>query len=196
MLIGRDYHHSRNHEWDFGQFEIHKATEGATYIDPKLSVFSERIRLSNGNMLAGVYHFLSDKSQNESQIKHFFNTCLQNRIEGKTIYVLDYEGEYAAKDSDGSKLYEAINMLSDICDWQPFVYMDKSNCKKIMIRKHASWFQKNVCLWIADYSTSDRRVYNGWTAIMRQFTNAEPIGDLNIFYGSKDSWQSIAKLTR
>lgn len=195
-LIGPDFHWARDDiAYDLGQFQIHKLTEGSTFTDKKVKVwFDSRNKLNNLN---GVYHFLRASSGEKEQITHFYSQYMSMGMAGKAIPILDYESDFAAKDSNGSMLKLAIESMSDLCSWQPIVYCNKSEATKLSGGTNGNFFKEKVCLWLADYKTygDDPVTINGWTCMMRQF-GSSPICDLNIFFGSVDSWKAFQKLTK
>lgn len=188
-LIGSDTHHARseNERW-VGDFSIIKATEGKTFVDPKYKEIAEqwntgRLRLPSS---FGLYHFLSEKSNITEQIQHFISTV--EPFKGHAMLILDYEQEFSRTDPAGTCLRDAIKAFQYYTNgMQCVIYMNKSDTAKIAF-KQPQLMKEGVCLWLADYKGD----YNGtWAPIMRQVCS-NPF-DIDVFYGSWQSWEDIAK---
>lgn len=189
MLIGRDFHWAIKRFWDFGEFEIHKITEGATFADPEAESWCKRC-----SKLKGGYHFLRESSTVEAQIDNFLENVERIGLTNKGILALDYEGEFAKRDKTGKMLIQTIQYTKrKLPKWQPILYMNKSQSYKIANSDYEEEFIK-CCLWIADYNTEmlpDDANYLGWRPLIRQFSNGT-FGDLDMFFGSKDSWNKLS----
>jgi len=188
MLIGPDYSHwNVDADYGLGDFQIHKLTQGLSYLDPTAEQWFDRRTYG----LNGVYHFMTTDNIH-LQAEHFTDKLRKLDMLERVMPIVDYEGDIAFKDKDGSILKQLINEISMIIDWQPVIYMDKTNANKLMSGNHSNWFRNMCSLWLADYSTKGIEIkpYKQWIPVLRQFTN-KPLCDLNIFYGNENGWKSF-----
>lgn len=188
-MIGSDTHHARSEDERYaGQFNIIKATEGKTFTDPVFARIKKEWQSGRsipGNF--GLYHFLSEKSNITEQVEYFISTV--EPFKGAAILVLDYEGEFSRTDPSGVCLRDAIKAFSHYTNgMQCIIYMNKSDAAKIAFKQPEIVKSGTNSLWIADYKGD----YKGdWKPIMRQVCS-NPF-DIDVFYGSYDSWRAIAK---
>lgn len=182
FLIGND---TSRHQPDFpvgsGNFNIFKATEGRTYVDP---TFAEKVRQSKDGDLIGFYHFARPDSKGNTpklEAENFVSTV--RPYIGKAIFILDWEDEALKYDDD-----YAINFMLHVeamTGVKPMLYT--GSWATIKCPDVAKFGYE---LWIAHYGVSEPKIRNftGWR--MWQFTST-PF-DFNIFKGTEDDWKRLA----
>lgn len=193
LMIGGDYSHHNPDQWNgknfaCGEFGIVKATEGATFVDPAFRILVARAKSNKSipNYL-GVYHFLSEKSGIAEQIIHFVNTV--QPLKGKAILALDYEAGFASSDPTGKCLKAAIEQLKFYTEGaQIFIYMNENQLRKIERSIPEVLRDNYICLWLASYD--NKYEANIKPPIIQQITSTP--WDIDVFYGSNDSWLQIA----
>lgn len=193
-MIGMDASH---HNSDFMKkqmgcwdFEIHKLSEGSTYVDPTVKDWWQS-RLANS--LNGVYHYLNNANA-QKQATHVTELLAKYGMEGKVMLVIDYEdGSLSPTKHDGvDKLKSFIKSLKCYYpNYQPVIYCNKTARNAIMRYCRSNTWQY-WSLWLADYSTNTESHEEAWTPMMRQWTS-RPF-DMDIFFGSPDSWKAFYKL--
>lgn len=158
---------------------VHKATEGASYVDEKLS--SRAYLAREAGMLWGVYHFIRP-GDIEQQVDHFLNATI-SVCDDDTMYALDWEdNEVSLEDA-----IAFMQRLERMTEHSPVLYsghvvkeaMDgpdpRINCYR---------------LWLAQYSSSPT-LPPGWDGYWAwQYTDQgsvpgiNPPTDLNAYSGA------------
>lgn len=184
-LIGVDIsHHNHPFNTTFGDFQIHKATEGKTFIDPK---FLEWAYARRGNeYLNGVYHFFSLSSSAKDQADKFLDVVRQSNLT-RTLLILDLEEE---------ELFDAINGNKEALRWLKLVKIATGTTPILYTntygsRKLPKEFGKYP-LWIASYYKKAPEIGALWNANdwkLWQFTS-RPF-DVNLFNGVEQDWRAM-----
>ena len=184
-------------------FNIVKATQGTTYINPDFKRMANAT-LDAGHLL-GVYHYASGGDAKAEA--DFFLKVAADYI-GKAILCLDWEKDQNAKfgksDVDWCKTF--CDRVFEKTGIRCFVYMSKSVC-------HAHYWgpvAKEYPLWCAQYATMGRTGYqedpwtdqNGWgawdsPAIFQYSSGGQLSGwsgrlDLDKAYMTADEWLAYA----
>lgn len=183
FLIGNDI---SRHNPDFpigaGNFQIYKATEGRTYVDPE---FGERTRQIEEDALIGFYHYARPENKGNTpklEAENFVNAV--KPFIGKAIFILDWEGEALKYDDD-----YAINFMLHVeamTGVKPMLYT--GSWATIKCPDVARFGYE---LWIAHYGVKEPKIRNFEDWRMWQFTSS-PF-DFNIFKGTEDDWRELAK---
>lgn len=182
-------------------FIVVKATQGNWYTNPYFKTWARQI-LATGKML-GIYHFADGSPNATAEAKHFVNAI--KGYEGKAVLVLDWEGSALDKGSAYAKTF--LDYVYKQTGVRPMIYMSKSVCT----RYNWASVAPNYRLWVAQYGQNTPTGYktNPWTdtttfgawqqPTMFQYTSKGRISgyggdlDLNLFYGGKPLWNTIAK---
>lgn len=179
-LIGVDIsHHNMPFSRLFGDFQIHKATEGKTFVD--LDYKNWATERPNGT-LNGAYHFLSISSDVESQVDNFLYTV--QCAELPVVLILDLEGE-ALREAvkDDSNAYKWLQTVLRKTGKVPWLYTNTYGTNVLSER-----LLNGFPLWIASYNKKypvmDKKVKNDWTCW--QYTNVP--WDMDIFNGTPCDW--------
>ena len=182
FLIGNDVsRHQPNFPVGSGNFNIFKATEGRTYVDP---TFAEKVRQSKDGDLIGFYHFARPDSKGNTpklEAENFVSTV--RPYIGKAIFILDWEGEALKYDDD-----YAINFMLHVeamTGVKPMLYT--GSWATIKCPDVARFGYE---LWIAHYGVDEPKIRNFKDWRMWQFTST-PF-DFNIFKGTEEDWRRIA----
>lgn len=182
FLIGNDVsRHNPNFPIGSGCFNILKATEGKTYVDP---TFADRISKIEDGDLVGFYHFARpDLAGNNPKLEaeNFVNTV--KKFIGKAIFILDWEGKALNYDDD-----YAINFMLHVeamTGVKPILYT--GSWATIKCPDVARYGYE---LWIAHYGVSEPKIRNFTNWRMWQFTST-PF-DFNIFKGTEEDWKRLA----
>lgn len=148
MIIGCDISHW-NHPFqlkDFGEFQIHKLTEGRSYIDPKVMEWNDR-----NQTLRGIYHFMSNPSRWKEELDHFLNCINRLNTNIPTIPILDLEeAALTAVVIDHNMqeyIYNFLRTLRDKTGATPMLYTNTYGTNNLS-KKIAGEFP----LWIASYN--------------------------------------------
>lgn len=204
-MIGCDTSHHNKFwikEMDCWDFQIHKITEGCNFTDPDAETWSKVTK----NKLRGVYHFVKPACSIEAECDRILTTMEELELIGNTVLILDYE--YAGCDSQNhiDRLAQLIKLIQIRLastyrkSWQPIIYANKTTARAIAnspLNSSGRWIAANSCLWLACYQEHDCRkssCHVSWAPIMRQFSTAGGTLDLDIFYGSPESWNRLARM--
>lgn len=180
MLIGGDIsHHNHPFEVGFAEFQIFKATEGKTYVDPKLGDYMKNVKKDD---LIAFYHYARpDVSTNspEMEARHFYEVV--KPYIGRAIFVLDWEGA-ALKYNEGYALrwLVAVEQFTGV---RPILYMSSSATKKF-----PNVAKMGYELWVANYNVKSPTVHCFKDWLMWQFTR-KPF-DVDLFKGTEADWRA------
>lgn len=182
FLIGNDIsRHNPNFPVGSGCFNIFKATEGRTYVDPS---FAANVSQLKDDELFGFYHFARPDSKGNNpklEAENFVNAV--RPFIGKAIFILDWEGKALNYDDD-----YAINFMLHVeamTGVKPILYTGSwatIKCKDVA--------KYGYELWIAHYGVDNPKIYNFHDWRMWQFTST-PF-DFNIFKGTEEDWRRLA----
>lgn len=174
----------------FGQFQIHKITEGATIVDERFEQWWTQRKI--GNNLNGVYHFMT--SENADQQFQFFKDALITYDAFNNMIIADWEDTVSDYDADGDILREWCEAVINDIGAQPVIYCDMYNATRLTAGINDEYFMNNVSWWIADYDSKlplNRYGFNqSITPVLRQFTSS-PICDMDIFFGSEGGFREF-----
>lgn len=183
FLIGNDVsRHQPNFPVGSGCFNIFKATEGRTYVDPTIGA---NMQLINDGDLVGFYHYARpDVKGNDPKLEaeNFVDTV--RRFIGKAIFILDWEGDALNYDDD-----YAINFMLHVeamTGVKPILYT--GSWATIKCPDVARFGYE---LWIAHYGVDEPNIRNFTDWRMWQFTST-PF-DFNIFRGTEEDWHKLAE---
>lgn len=189
-LNGVDLSHHNNNFYktmDCWDFVIHKLSEGTDYVDPTVkSWWHTRPKES----LNGVYHYMTS-GDIRKQAAHVSEHLEKLNMAEHVMLIVDYEDASLRPTTSFGVEYlkQFISAIRSMYwGWQPVVYCNKSTRDAII--KYAKDDYNKWCLWLADYRLAAED--NKWCPVMRQWTNV-PF-DLDMFYGSPDSWREFYNL--
>lgn len=185
MLIGGDIsHYNYPFEVGFGEFQIYKATEGRTWVDPNLADYLKDVKADD---LIAFYHYARPENIGNNaklEAQNFVETV--KKYIGKAIFVLDWEGK-ALKYSESYALewLREVHLLTGV---KPIFYTSSSATKN-----YPNIAKAGYKLWVAHYNVQLPKVYNWNTWTMWQFTS-KPF-DVDLFNGTVDDWKELCKVT-
>lgn len=166
-------------------FVMIKATEGATWTDPRLYDYIRMIGESNIKFnfaQAGFYHYARPENNTpELEAKHFFETVKQ--YNGSALPALDVEGRaLSCPDLDGWVLrwLRTYETLSD--GVKPLVYVQRS-ALKLFDKVPASDFG----LWLAAWQQVRPAKVDPWP-FMAMWQNNGMNLDTDYFFGNVKQW--------
>lgn len=181
-------------------FVIVKATEGTDYVSPVADTqIQQALKL---NKLLGVYHYATGSGAVDEA--KFFLSNIKGYI-GKALLVLDWESEAIISGPDYAKTF--LDTVYNATGIRPLLYTSKS----VLNRYDWSSVSKDYALWCAQYADdkptgyrsepwTDDNPFGSWTtpSIYQYSSHGDLAGynsnlDLDIFYGDKNAWESLAK---
>ncbi len=159
MLRGIDVsHHNKPIPLSGIDFVIMKATEGSTYVDPKMDDWYKRCK-NDGVRLKGFYHFARpDKNNAKAEANHFIKT-VKDYIDGTTLVALDWEGE--ALDHTLEWALTWLNEVEEALRITPLFYCQASYTPLIK-----RIYENGNGLWVAHYTNANKPrigAYPFWT---------------------------------
>lgn len=192
-LIGCDIsHHNYPFSYNFGDFQIHKATEGRSFTDNKFLEWCERrkefeLLIGSGTMLNGAYHFASNIYNTAAEAEHFLNTVSKGAI--RCILILDLEGDALNQEitsgSRGEKAADFLWYVKKKTGVTPFLYTNTYGTSVLTCARLTEF-----PLWIASYNKKTPAINSGIFQKtgyrMWQFTS-KPF-DMDLFSGSTEDW--------
>ncbi len=140
-------HHNVVNNWSEVKidFVILKATEGATYQDPKFKQYLKEAK--SHNIKVGAYHFMTTSSSAEAQFKNFKNVVHRTDID--LIPVVDIERYTKGHRISKQKLCQEVRRFCDLCiDYYgtaPIIY-----CSESFYRKHFINGFEDCMYWCGD----------------------------------------------
>lgn len=184
-----------------GDFNIVKATEGVSYVNPSCNIHVTQT-LAAGKRL-GLYHF-ANYGTNAVTEADYFLANIKNYI-GKGILVLDYEADAVKNGVNWAKQW--LDRVYAKTGVRPLIYLGLAD------ENAYDWspiVKANYGLWIAQYNNYNaidgyqpRKIYGKikhWsTAAIFQYTSSGRLPgwgnalDFNVFYGNKTAWDAYAK---
>ena len=183
MLIGGDIsHHNYPFQVGFGEFQIYKATEGKTYVDPRLADYCKDIK--NGDLI-GFYHYARPENSTNTpwlEAQNFVATV--KKYIGKSIFILDWE--QSALDCGDEYALEWLKEVEELTGVKPIVYTSSYGTKKLK-----AVAKNGYELWVAHYGVRQPKLYSFDKWLMWQFTNS-PF-DLSLFNGTEADWKARCK---
>lgn len=159
-MIGCDISHwNYPFSMSFGDFQIHKATEGVNYKDPEFSSWTIDCR----TMFLGAYHFASKNfyKQCEAEAKNFCKVLANASFKG--IAILDLEGDALEQCVSNPGIGLAfLNTVEDITGVKPFLYTNTSGSNRLSI-EYAKY-----PLWIASYNKQTPAINKNFLTMQTQ----------------------------
>lgn len=190
-IVGCDMSHwNSNEEFDKAlknpniKFFILKATEGATYFDPKYWRRAQDV-ITEGKLL-GFYHYA--RPENNSAEKEAKNFLLRvKEFKGKCIVALDWEGK-AVEKNYVKWAREWLDIVEKEMRTAPFIYVSHGfvtewDLDKIMYNRYPLWDAK----WGAEPTKENTGMWNGWS--MWQINN-KPY-DTDVFKGTEEDFKNL-----
>jgi lysozyme len=184
-------------------FAIIKATGGVGYINPACDSQFQSAR--NAGKRTGVYHFAHEVGCPGSAIAEadFFVDNIQGYLDGKTLLVLDFEGD---NQLDSGYALTWLNRVTDRTGIKSMIYLNGAALNG------ADWsrvWAGDYGLWLAWYAVSTPTIgYKNYTGqdieeveppfacAMWQFSSTARLAgwngglDVNIFYGDGAAWDA------
>lgn len=186
-------------------FEVNKATEGNTYVDPACDTHYQEAKAKGKRR--GVYHFYDFNVDPITQANFFVDNCLG--YVGDAILALDWEGAGVDQVGNAKAFLDHVFARTGV---KPVIYMSE------WVENNYDWSSVvggDYGLWIAKYSNwelnnhaHDWDMSNAGAApnvvhwdfyIMWQWTSTGRITgyagnlDCDIFYGDGSVWDAYAK---
>lgn len=190
-------------EYDFA---IIKATGGTGYVSAHCDEQVQHAR--RRGKLYGLYHFAGDGFVDEGPKKEadFFVDNIQGYLKDHPILVLDWEADAVHRGVDWALAW--LRRVYERTGVRPVFYTYAHQAQK---RENLKIAAENYGLWIASYGDGSRNTYGDapgeppaspWPfSIMFQYTSSGRLAgydgrlDLNVFYGSEDTWWNYAAPT-
>ena len=142
-------HHNVVYDWSQVEVEVDfvilKATEGATYQDPKFKQYLEDAK--SHNIYVGAYHFMTTSTSAEAQFENFKNVVHRGDID--LIPVLDIERFTKGHRISKQKLRQEVRIFCDLCinyyGSAPIIY-----CSEHFYRDHFTNGFEDCMYWCGD----------------------------------------------
>ena len=184
ILKGCDVsHHNKYNIPDFTKqdFVIIKASEGATFRDPMMQTYIEKL---GKDQLYGFYHFARpERNRAKVEAKNF---CDAIGIYGEeAMLVLDWEAQAVTQPIEWA--LEWCKEVEKIYGKKPLIYCSSWYTKKIRLLK-----ENDIGLWVAHYTSKEKPtvyVYDFWA--MWQYSS-NPY-DKDIFNGTRKQFLAYCK---
>lgn len=190
-LTGCDIYHGNMpfSRW-FGDFQIHKATEGVSFND---SDFSSWCKEYTG--YKGAYHFMGKRIANtwKSQAHHFVRILKENNFRG--IVILDLEGTALTECvSDPKGTMSFISTVEDKLNCKMFLYTNTFGTNNLAVE-----FAR-MPLWIASYNKQQPAISSKFLKEQKKIFSKEyfiwqyttkPF-DLDIANMTTNEWESMS----
>lgn len=186
MLLGCDIsHHNAVNKMDYKRYDFYiiKATEGATYVDPRWNNHLAHIQVYG--KLYGFYHFARpDLNAPEEEAQNFVEQV--GKYAGDCIYALDWEEKALSYPITWAlKWLDTVYALTGV---RPLIYCPASYCHKLK-----PIYNANYGLWVAQWNKAIKKPKTGvypFHAIW-QYTNT-PI-DQDYFNGGVKQWKAYCR---
>lgn len=166
------------------KFFILKATEGATYYDPKYWIRAQDI-MAEGKLL-GFYHYA--RPENNTAEKEAENFLLRvKEFKGKCIVALDWEG-IAVEKNYTTWAAGWLNIVEEEMQTMPFIYVSRSyttkwHLDKIMYNRYPLWVAK----WGSEPKKGSMGMWNEWTI----WQGSNKPYDTDVFRGSENDFKKL-----
>ncbi len=177
-------------------FAFIKATEGSSFTDKRFEFnYTEAAKTK---LRIGAYHFFSFESGGDTQAAHFIDTVPKTENMLPPVIDVEFYGGFSSESIDkeqiSSELGKMINALYDHYGMHPIIYT-ASEEYTLFIEGN---FENNP-IWIRGvYSKPD--IDKQWTfwqytnrARLDGYNGTERFIDMNVFYGSKESFERFGK---
>lgn len=191
MLLGCDiYHGNAPFDHTFGQFQIHKLTEGRTFLDPDVRDWAT-LR-EDDKYLNAVYHFAGDGKNVLVEADHFISELEKLPIAGRVIPILDLEGkcEKLTNKTLAIYAYDFIRIVEKDYGVKPVLYLNTNLTSRLA--GYRSTILKGIEIWIASYNKQLPAInWSDKTWLIWQFTT-KPF-DIDMFFGTEETWRERAR---
>ena len=188
---------------DFG---IVKATGGIGYVNPACN--GQMASLIKAGKRKGLYHFAHEVGCPGSAVAEadFFVNNIKGYLDGKTLLVLDFEGD---NQFDAVWALTWLNRVFSLTKVRPLIYL---NGQALQGANWSGVWAGNYGLWLAWYAvstpTSGYQYYNGanvdtitppFKCAMWQFSSTAQLSgwngglDANVFYGDGAAWDAYCR---
>ena len=170
-------------------FVIMKATEGESYIDPKLKLYLSKVDPERQGI--GFYHYARpDLHQDPEHEVYNFLTYVGDYA-GDALFALDVEGA-ALKISDvplAEWVLKWCHMVRDLSGVLPLVYTGTDGLEKI----GAAILAEDIGLWYPRYRAKiTKAMYKPYPFVaIWQFS--ETPWDCNKFFGTREQWRKYCE---
>lgn len=188
FMLGADFSH---HQWNkdekkrfnpsYLDFIIIKATEGMTYVDPRMNDWLQLIvdtRGESGAPFIFFYHYARPENNNPAEEALHFIETIEPHL-GNCGIALDWEGK-ALEVPNGNKW--AIDWLQRVQAATGFKTTPLFYTSAAYTNRYKEVAMQGFPLWVAHYGTTKPRVESWGKPTIWQFTS-QPF-DMNIFFGS------------
>lgn len=183
-------------------FIICKATQGISYLDPKMSSFISAIKLNN--KLLGLYHFADGNYTGEQEAQWFVQNI--SPYIGEAILFLDWESD--AIYSGASYAKEFCNTVYSLTKVKPIIYGSYSVVSSTPI--WGDFAESYPYAWVAQYGDNPERhgyvdtsgysprVVGSFNEIMLQYSSNTFLDgysgrlDADICYIDLQEWEKLA----
>ena len=169
-------HHNTVTDWSQVEvdFVILKATEGATYKDPKFKKYLKEAKSYNINV--GAYHFMTTSSSAEAQFENFKNVV--NRDDIDLIPVLDIERYTKGHRISKQQLRREVRKFCDLCasyyGKSPIIY-----CSERFYRNHFINGFEDCLYWCGDLDRTPTIHYDLHQVTIKHITGIKGKVDYN-----------------
>lgn len=169
-------------------FVIMKATEGATWIDPRYNEYIRMIgeqAVMKGAVQVGAYHYARPEyNLPEAEAKNFLDMVW--KYSGHMLYALDVEGRaLTVPDLDGwcRKWLDAVYKETGV---KPLVY-----CQRSALKLFSKVPEGDYGLWLASWTKTKPKDTQPWDFMAIWQNNSLNI-DTDIFFGGAGQWRKYA----
>ncbi len=179
-------------------FAFIKATEGSTFRD---KMFRDNIEnISDTDIAAGAYHFMSFESDGKSQAENFISTVDADRIALPPVIDLELYGKYNDKPPGASDVREILDVMVEMLYEEygvyPIIYTNRRSYSL-----YVSGGYRNCDIWLCDLVKEpvlpDGREWTFWqyshTETLPGYDGEEEHIDMNIFNGSRTEFRRYIK---
>lgn len=161
MKIGADLSHWNTFIPEELSFYFIKATEGATYIDPKMEQWLETIAqnyiLTNRLPIIGFYHYAKPlNNKPEQEAKHFLDTVKEHI--GSCLLALDWEETKVVNVWSCKQQLEWIHAFFSYVNLNTPATCILYSSRSVMSRLIDNGLQDHTPLWCADYNKHENYV--------------------------------------
>lgn len=168
------------------KFVIIKATEGKTYVDPKLQKnYTDAVA---AGLMTGFYHYARPENGNtpEQEAIHFVST-IEKQV-GTSVLCLDYEGK--AHEYGCEWAIKWMRKVYELTGVKPIIYLSGSH-----VKDYVAIAEEDFGLWIAVWGSTEKMesYIKGWKFwAMWQYSNSNGSLDLNYFNGTEGQFLMYA----
>lgn len=182
-------------------FAFIKATEGSKFVDERFSFNWENA--AETNLRIGAYHFFSFDSPGSTQAENFIRTVDDREDMLPPVVDVEFYGKYRRQRPEDiagvrEELHTMLEMLTQAYGVRPILYVTRASYDLLIAGEFAEydiWF-RNI---LRAPRLSDGREWVFWQysdrGRLEGYDGVEKFIDLNVFYGSKEKFESYGKTT-